>query len=363
MREARVVVFCLYSSIYARSWLRLAGIPIGTRTEISASTGANRLTSLGDRSFTADDVVLISARARRGWLHVATIEIGGGTFLGNGAIVDADTSLGDDCLIGVLTSAPRHTAAGTSWLGSPPLELPRIPDRVDPARTISPPTRLVLARGLMELVRILLPGTMSVLLAGLIYWSLHLIGHANALLPMILAAPPVLFAAGFLAVLITVLAKWLLMGRYRAGDHPLWSFFVWRDEIINSLQEQLAATWLLRPALATPVMPIYLRAMGAKVGRDVWFDTLGITEFDVIELGDGCVINRRACVETHLFHDRMMRIGPTKLGAGATLGPDAAVLPDTVVGDGTFVGGRSVVLRGEELPPGTRWHGAPVRSV
>ncbi len=107
---------------------------------------------------------------------------------------------------------------------------------------------------------------------------------------------------------------------------------------------------LLGLAQGTPLMSVYLRAMGTKVGRDVWCDTLTITEFDMVELADGCVINRFACVETHLFHDRLMRIGPTRLGAGSTLGPSSALLPDTVLGDGAVVGGRSVVMRGEELP-------------
>ena len=55
--------------------------------------------------------------------------------------------------------------------------------------------------------------------------------------------------------------------------------------------------------------------MGATVGRDVWFEALTVTEFDVAELGDGCAVNRNGVVETHLFHDRLMRIGPAKLGA------------------------------------------------
>jgi non-ribosomal peptide synthetase-like protein len=153
------------------------------------------------------------------------------------------------------------------------------------------------------------------------------------------------------------------MGRYRAGEHTFWSFFVWRDEIINSLQEELARTWLLGAAVGTLVMSVYLRAVGAKVGRDVWFETLNITEYDVVELGDGCVVNRAACVETHLFHDRLMRIGPATLEPGSSLGPYSVVLPDTVLGAGVGVGGRSVVLRGEELPPGTTWHGSTVVSV
>jgi acetyltransferase-like isoleucine patch superfamily enzyme len=66
---------------------------------------------------------------------------------------------------------------------------------------------------------------------------------------------------------------------------------------------------------------------------------------------------------THVFQDRLLRIGPTKLGPGATLGPKAAVLPDTMVGAGTCLLGHAVLLRGEELPGGTRWHGAPVTAV
>jgi non-ribosomal peptide synthetase-like protein len=362
MHAGRGTLFSLYSSLFTRPWLRLAGIPVSKRAEVSTVVGANRLTSFGERSFTADDVALISARARGGWLHVAPVEIGAGTFLGNGAILDAETLVGDGCLIGVLTAAPHQAADGTSWLGSPALELRRVPDRLDPARTISPPRRLVLARAVMEMIRIVLPATISVALAGLAYLALELIGQAGSVLLMVLATPAVLLAAGICAVAITIAAKWALMGRYRAGEHPLWSFFVWRDEILNSLQDQLAGTWLLGLAQATPLMSVYLRAMGTKVGRDVWCDTLTITEFDMVELGDGCVINRFACVETHLFHDRLMRIGPARLGAGSTLGPSSALLPDTVLGDSAVVGGRSVVMRGEELPPGTRWQGAPVAS-
>jgi non-ribosomal peptide synthetase-like protein len=100
--------------------------------------------------------------------------------------------------------------------------------------------------------------------------------------------------------------------------------------------------------------------MGADIGRDLWCETLAVTEFDVVKVADGCAINRGACLETHVFHDRLMRIGPNDLGAGSTLGPHSATLPDTKLGAGCVVGGRSVVLRGEELPANTRWHGAPV---
>jgi len=80
----------------------------------------------------------------------------------------------------------------------------------------------------------------------------------------------------------------------------------------------------------------------------------------MVDLEDGCVVNRAGLVETHLFHDRLMRIGPAKLGQASTLGPISAMLPASTIGENCSVGARSVVMRGEQLPPHTRWHGAPV---
>ena len=358
--EARVALFPLYASLYTRPWLRLIGVEVGKRTEVSTAVGLNRLTSFGARSFATDDVVFSCGRARGGWLHVSPITVGNRTFLGNSAILNGSTVLGDDSLVGALSVAPLQSADGTSWFGCPALELPRVPDRRDPARTTDPSRRLVLARACVEAVRILLPGTAFTVLAGAVFWSLSSIGAAAGLGAMILLTPPLLVGAGILAALVPIVVKWLLIGRYRPSEHPLWSSFVWRDEIVNTCQEQLGGGWLLGLAVGTPILPIYLRLMGATVGRDVWCETLNVTEFDTVTLGDGCVINRHAVIETHLFHDRLMRIGPATVGAGATLGPLTAILPDTTIGEHCTVSGRSVVMRGERLPAGSRWHGAPV---
>jgi len=357
---ANQVLFPLYLSLYTRSWLRLLGVRVGKRAEVSITSGLNRLTTLDETSFVADLPVFAVARSRAGWLHLAPISLGSGSFLGNGAILEGSTHVGDRCLIGVMSTAPSHVPDGTSWFGCPPLELPQRPQLIDPARTTNPTRRLILARGATELVRILVPASLSVILASLVFVVLERIGSVDGLWVMAAATPFVFLAGGLCAAGLTIALKWLLMGRYRSGEHPLWSFFVWRDEIMNSCQEHLAGPWLIGSALATPLMSAYLRLMGAKVGRDVWCETMAVTEFDMVALEDGCVVNRGCMVDTHLFHDRLMRIGPTRLGRGSTLGPTSAVLPDTAIGEGCTVGARSVVMRGEQLPADTQWHGAPV---
>jgi non-ribosomal peptide synthetase-like protein len=360
--RARDVLFPLYASVYTRSWLRMLGIHVGKRTEVSTAVGLNRHTSLGETSFFADDVVFAGARSRGGCIEVTPIEVGNRSFLGNGAILGSGTRLGNDSLVGILSSAPQTSADGTSWFGLPPIELPRIADRADPARTTTPPKRLIAARGAIELVRFLLPTTVSAILGGLMFLALEAIGSAHGVLALVLIAPEVLAVASLGAVAFTIVSKWLLIGRYKAGDHPLWSSFVWRDELVNTLQERLAGPWLLEFSVATPILSTYFRALGATIGKGVWIECLNVTEFDLVHVEDGCSVNRGACIDTHLVHDRIMRMGPALLGGGSTLGPESAVLPDTIVGAGCIVGARSVVMRGEQLPPHTSWHGLPVQS-
>lgn len=360
MELSRNFLFPVYASSFTNRWLRLCGVPVGRRTEISTAAGLSKLTSFGQTCFVADDVVLACGRARAGWLHVAPIRVGDRSFFGNGAMLGPGTAVGSDTLIGLLTTAPRDSPDRTSWLGMPALEIPRRPQAVDPRRTTNPPRRLRVARRAMDTIRILFPSSVAVVLGAGAYGGLEATGSHFGIAVMAAAIPATLLVMGAAAVTITVLVKWLLMGRYRAGDRPFYSHYVWRDEIVNTCQEQLAGALLLNFAVGTVLIPLYLRLMGSRVGRDAWIENLNTTEFDLASFGDGCAINRASVLETHLIHDRVMSTGPATVGRRATLGPLSLTLPDTVIADGTVVGGRSIVMRGEELPPGTRWHGAPV---
>ena len=116
----------------------------------------------------------------------------------------------------------------------------------------------------MDLLRLLVPNTIVLVIEGLEIMVLATLAAHFGLGVAIVAAPFVLIAGGLVATAITVAMKWTLIGRYRRSEHPLWCSFVWRDEMMNAAQEQLADERLLRLAIGTPVMSMYLRAMGAR---------------------------------------------------------------------------------------------------
>ena len=108
----------------------------------------------------------------------------------------------------------------------------------------------------------------------------------------------------------------MLVGRLRAGDHPLWSSFVWRNELADTFVEVVAAPWFARPATGTPVLNVWLRSMGAKVGQGVWCETYWLPEADLVDLRDGVTVNQGCVVQTHLFHDRVLSMDTVTLRAG-----------------------------------------------
>jgi non-ribosomal peptide synthetase-like protein len=176
----------------------------------------------------------------------------------------------------------------------------------------------------------------------------------------LLVTGPLLAVSGLVAAGLTVLAKWLLVGRLRPGAHPLWSSFVWRNELADTFVEVLAAPWFARAVAATPLLSLWLRAMGARIGRGVWCETYWLPEADLVELGDGATVNQGTVVQTHLFHDRMLSLDKVVLRRGATLGPNSVILPAATLGRHATVGPVSLVMRGESLPDKTAWMGNPI---
>jgi non-ribosomal peptide synthetase-like protein len=170
----------------------------------------------------------------------------------------------------------------------------------------------------------------------------------------------VLLTAGAVAGAIAVIAKWVVVGRIQAVEHPLWSAFVWRNEVSDTFVETVAAPWFARAATGTPVMNLWLRALGAKIGRGVWCESYWLPEADLVTVGKGATVNRGCVVQTHLFHDRVMRMDTVVLEEGSTLGPHCVVLPAARLGAGATVGPASLVMRGDEVPPSTRWQGNPI---
>jgi len=237
--------------------------------------------------------------------------------------------------------------------------LRRRPTAADALRTFHPSVGLKIKRGAVEtcrLIPVMVTFAIGVAVLGTLQALVVRFGWGWAAL----TGGVVLLIAGAVAGAIAVVAKWLVVGRIRTVEHPLWSSFVWRNEVSDTFVETVAAPWFARSASGTPVMNIWLRGLGAKIGRGVWCETYWLPEADLVTLDRGSTVNRGCVVQTHLFHDRIMRMDTVVLEDGATLGTHCVALPAAKLGAGATVGPASLVMRGDEVPSSTRWQGNPI---
>ena len=359
MDAARNYLFPIYASLLTPWWLRLLGAKVGRNTEISTALLTPKFTVIEDGAFLADDTMVASYELGGGWIHVAKATVGKRAFLGNSGITQPGRRVPDDGLVAVLSATPHKAKAGSSWLGSPPIRLRRHADAADAALTYQPPMRLKVMRAAVEtcrLIPVMVTFTIGVaMLAGLQALALR-------------------FGYGWAALASGVSAAGGRRGRRRyrgrrqmacGGPYPGYR----TPAVVVVRLAQRGVGHLRRDGGRTVVRPRGHRhpgdepvaaGLGAKIGRGVWCETYWLPEADLVTLQRGSTVNRGCVVQTHLFHDRIMRMDTVVLEDGATLGPHCVALPAAKIGAGATVGPASLVMRGDEVPPSTRWQGNPI---
>ncbi|MFI9722093.1 Pls/PosA family non-ribosomal peptide synthetase [Streptomyces sp. NPDC052396] len=360
-----VLTHALYSTLYLVPFLRALGARTGRWSEVATVSFVDPdMLIVGEQSFLADISVMGPAVFHRGRIALAPAEAGRRSFVGNGALVPGGGRLGPGSLLGVHSVAPAGPLPPeTTWLGSPAIFLPRREEsRRFPARlTYDPGPGLIAARLAIEYFRVTLPATVAALCTlGTLYGCVQLADHFTPL-ALFLLGPALLLASGAACALVAVVLKWLVIGRYRPRVEPLWSVWVRRTELITGLYENLVVPALLNLLTGTPWIAWPLRLFGARIGRRVWLATTFLTEFDLVEVGDDAAVGEVTSLQTHLFEDRVMKMSRVRVAAGASVGSRGVVLYDARVGAGASLDALSLVMKGEALPPGTRWQGIPAR--
>lgn len=357
------VLHGLYATVYAPWWYRLLGAKVGAGTEISTALGVvPDMLTVGRDSFIADGVMLGDEHIEGGWMTLQPTWIGDRSFVGNGAFVPDGSVLPEDVLIGVQSKVPPNARLrpGDTWVGNPPVSLPAREQfsGFDPALTFRPGPGRRLARAVVEGLRIVMP--MAVIIAvGYLTVVLVMPITDHGLWPTALALGVAGMLYGLGSFLLVVALKWLAVGRYKARSAPMWTPFVWVSEAITNIYESIAVPNFLVFLRGTPWLPPALRLLGCKTGRGIYMDTTDVTEFDCVSIGDYAALNGWCGPQTHLFEDRIMKIGSVHIGAGATVGPRCTVLYGASLGDGASLGPLTLVLKGEEIPAGSRWIGSP----
>ena len=158
---------------------------------------------------------------------------------------------------------------------------------------------------------------------------------------------------------LSVAAKWLIIGRYRAGAYPLWSAYYFRWWVVARLQA-LSGAGILRARR----YELYYRLMGAKVGRGCALDTAHCSSFDLVRIGDDTSVG----AETQLLGHRVERrdaalIGRVEIGSRCFIGSHWALGLDVRMGNDSRLDDQSLLPDGAAITDGEERAGAPAQPA
>jgi len=322
------------------------------------------LIDIGRGTMIADGATLIDADYTSTSFRVTPLSIGPGNFLGNAVAYPAGARTGENCMIATKALVPLDgpVRANTGLLGSPSFEIPRsvtMDARFDHLRTGKEFRGRLRAKNRHNI------GTMGLFLAvrwvhafvitlfAMGAWELY---RGNAILVLAgLTVATVLFSlAFFIAVERALLRFGALRPRYCSIYDP---YFWWHERYWK----------LLAPLVGlfngTPVKGPLWRLLGVRAGRRVFDDGCGIAERTLVTIGDHCTLNAGSVIQCHSMEDGIFKSDYTVLADRCTLGTGALVHYGVSMGQGAQLLPDSFLMKGETVPPGSRWGGNPARPM
>jgi len=159
---------------------------------------------------------------------------------------------------------------------------------------------------------------------------------------------------------LPVLAKWTLVGRWKPQQISVWSLPYLRFWLVKTLVQ--ADPLVLFSG--SPVYSLYLRALGAGIGRRVviFSRTVPVCT-DMLTIGDDTVIRRESSFTGYRAVDGVIQTGPVSIGREALIGEHTVLDIGTSVGNGSQLGHTSSLFESQAVPDGQRWHGSPAQRT
>lgn len=163
----------------------------------------------------------------------------------------------------------------------------------------------------------------------------------------------------------SALATWATRARttpdveMRIADFD-WRLMTWVRYMAAIHVVRIFAGSLLR---GSPIWTAYLRLNGARIGRRVYINTTGISDHNLLEVGDDVVVGADVHIAGHTVEHGIVKTGRVRLGRGAMVGLGTLLDIDTEVGDGCQIGALSVVPKHSRLEAGATYAGIPAERL
>ena len=144
----------------------------------------------------------------------------------------------------------------------------------------------------------------------------------------------------------------------QAGVYPLWGSYYIRWWLASGLQRLFDAGGFI----GTPLMPVYYRLMGAKVGRGCALDSALVSAWDLVSIGDDTSIGPDTQLHGARVENGYLVIGRVDIGSRCFVGAHSALGLDVRMGDDSRLDDQSLLPDGATLAAGEQRSGSPAKA-
>ncbi len=162
-----------------------------------------------------------------------------------------------------------------------------------------------------------------------------------------------------LLFVFVVVVKRVAGGNLKEGSFPLWGPTFLRWWFANRILAIAPVPFIT----GTPLAAVFLRCLGAKVGKNVTFESLDIDAPGLIEIGDDCSFENSSWLHAATVSNGLLHLRKIKVGDGCVIGVRSGVAGGGVMEDGSVLRDLGCIGRNVVIPAGEEWAGTPGRKI
>ncbi|GAA2074318.1 Pls/PosA family non-ribosomal peptide synthetase [Microbacterium hatanonis] len=351
---AQVDAVGLAGAPWVTYYARALGAKIGRDVDLHTLPPVTGMLEIGDRASIEPEVDLTGYWIDGDLVRIGRVRIGAEASIGARSTLAPGTRIGQRAEIAPGSAVFGRVRADQTWAGSPAVRVGGAgggwPSERPPAahRWLWAYAASAAALALLPLIAFAVGGlVLAQGMRGAADLAAALAAALVWLVPAVLAVGVVF--AGSVVVLVRVFSIAL-----REGVHPVRSRVAWQAWTIERLLD--ASRTILFPLYSSLFTPVWLRMLGARVGRDVEASTVLLIP-SMARIEDGAFLADDTMVASYELHSGWLRIGPVRIGKRAFLGNSGMAAPGhRVPRDGLVAVLSSAPVKAKA---GSSWLGSP----
>jgi len=182
----------------------------------------------------------------------------------------------------------------------------------------------------------------------------HISFYGLGCLFLLFLALPIIF------LLLSVAAKWILVGRIKPGVYPLWGWFYVRFWLAERLQKNVFSS---KHLIGTPLINFYYRLLGARIGKNCYIGSMNFAVQDMITLGDNTSIGYDAELTGYIVEDGWLKVGTINIGNHCFVGARSVLNINTTLEEGAALDDMSMLPSEHVILKNEFFSGSPAKKM